>query len=119
MRRLTDGKVFAMKQMSNYKSVDRPLLINEANLLSYLRCDEINKCFDVYDYEKSISIILELMDQSSMFEICTEGYKHYSEDFCRYSLYKVARGLLTMHNKNVVHRDIKSLNVLFNADGKI
>ena len=42
-------------------------------------------------------IILELMDQGSMTEICVRCYKHFSEDFCRYTLYKVAKGIKKMH----------------------
>ena len=53
------------------------------------------------------------MDQGSMDKICTKGNESYSEDFCRYSLYKVAKGLLAMHNKNVLHRDIRSDNILY------
>ena len=54
-----------------------------------------------------------------MTNIVLKGYQSYSEDFCRYTLYKVAKGLLAMHNKNVLHRDIKSDNVLYSADGAI
>ena len=57
------------------------------------------------------------MDQGSMTDICIDGNESYSEDFCRYSLYKVAKGLLAMHNKNVLHRDIKSDNILYSEDG--
>ena len=52
-----------------------------------------------------------------MTNICIKGNKSYSEDFCRYSLYKAAKGLLAMHNKNVLHRDIKSDNILYSEDG--
>jgi len=49
-----------------------------------------------------------------------ENYQpYYSEDFCRYALWKVARGLWSMHRKNVLHRDIKSDNILFSRDGEV
>ena len=59
------------------------------------------------------------MDQTSMFDICTNNYETYSEDFCKYTLYKVALGLSKMHHKNVLHRDIKSENILSSSDGEI
>ena len=59
------------------------------------------------------------MDQGSMDKIVTKDYMNYSEDFCRYSLYKVALGLSKMHRHNVLHRDIKSDNVLFSQNGDI
>ena len=61
-------------------------------------------------------MIVELMDRD-MAPICMTGQQNYSEDFCRYTLYKVAKGLQAMHNKNVLHRDIKSDNVLYTLDG--
>ena len=54
-----------------------------------------------------------------MTKIVTSDHMNYSEDFCRYSLYKVALGLSKMHRNNVLHRDIKSDNVLHSEDGRI
>ena len=59
------------------------------------------------------------MDQGCMTNICIEDNENYSEDFCRYSLYKAAKGLDAMHRRNVLHRDIKSDNILYSADGEI
>ena len=42
-----------------------------------------------------------------------------SEDFCKYSLYQVALGLQAMHKHNILHRDIKSDNILCRANGEI
>ena len=42
-------------------------------------------------------IVLEYMDQGSMDRIVKNFHQSYSENFCRYSLYKVALGLQKMH----------------------
>lgn len=44
---------------------------------------------------------------------------HFSEEFCKYTLFCVANGLKDMHDKNILHRDIKSDNILFKDDGTI
>ena len=54
-----------------------------------------------------------------MTNICIEDNENYGEEFCRYTLYKVARGLQAMHRRNVLHRDIKSDNVLYSGGGDI
>ena len=57
-----------------------------------------------------------------MTNIITDSIEYraaYSEQFCKYSLYCVAKGLQAMHNKNVLHRDIKSDNILIRKDGTI
>ena len=42
-----------------------------------------------------------------------------SEEFCKYTLFCVASGLRDLHDKNVLHRDVKSDNILFKANGII
>ena len=43
----------------------------------------------------------------------------FSEDFVRWTLYQVALGIQCMHAHNVLHRDLKSDNILCNAKGDI
>ena len=112
-----------MKVVENVQEEEKQLVINEASLIAFLDSNELIKCVDLYYYgnarNKSIYIVLELMDQGSMDKIVTRDYENYSEDFCRYSLYKVALGLAKMHRHNVLHRDIKSDNVLYSRKGEV
>ena len=93
--------------------------MKEAGLMNYLDCEELVKCYDVYYFSKKVFIFLEYMDQGSMEKIVLRSQQGYSENFCKYTLYKVALGLSRMHRANVLHRDIKSDNVLYSADGQI
>ena len=66
---------------------------------------------------------MEYMENGSMKSII-QGAKldpmyQYSEKFCKYTLYKVAKGLAKMHSRNVLHRDIKSDNIMTNMDGEV
>ena len=54
-----------------------------------------------------------------MQKICREGHQSYSEQFCKYSLFKVLLGLKKMHDNNVLHRDIKSDNILYSLQGDV
>ena len=40
-----------------------------------------------------------------------------SEEFCRYTLYSVAKGLEAYHDMNLIHRSINGEAVLFNSEG--
>ena len=61
---------------------------------------------------------MEYMELGSM-KATIKNFQDYSEDFCKYTLYRVAMGLFHMHSNNVLHRDIKSDNILHSKDGSI
>ena len=88
-------------------------------MTAYLNCDEIVKIVDLYQHDEKFFIFLEFMEGGSLNKVVSQKKRDYSEDFCRYTLFKVARGLNRMHSENVLHRDIKSDNVLINAAGDI
>lgn len=96
--------------------------IQEASLINYLNSDELIKILELYHHKQNFAIVLELMEQGSFTGIIKKFHEKYSEDFCRYTLYKVALGLRKMHINRVLHRDIKSANILYsveNGDVKI
>ena len=43
----------------------------------------------------------------------------YSEGFCKYSLYMTLKGLVSLHRKNIIHRNIKSDNIMIKPNGEI
>ena len=74
------------------------------------------QCFEVYEHENYLYLILEYMDQKSLSDIIWHNHDRYSEDFCKYTLNSVAQGLAKMHNSNVLHRDIKPANLLLKKE---
>ena len=119
VQRLSDKKIFALKYVLGVTAAERQLVINESSLIAFLDSNEIIKCVDLYDYNKRIWIFLEYMEDGALTNIILKQNKIYSEEFCRYTLYKTAMGLLKMHSKNVLHRDIKSDNILCDRNGEI
>ena len=82
-------------------------------------CDAVVRCIDAFDYSKRIWIILELMDGGSFTDICERFEGNYSENFCKYTMYKVMHSLKALHSQNIIHRDIKSDNILCKNNGEI
>jgi len=46
-------------------------------------------------------------------------YKQYSEDVVKYVLKKSLEGLDFLHQKHIIHRDIKSDNLLMSQNGEV
>ena len=67
-------------------------------------------------------MIYEFMEAgpiSNLIQKCESGGKRFTENFCKYTLYKITKALDSMHTKNVLHRDFNSGNVHFDSDGSI
>ena len=114
-----DNIIYAMKRIKNMVEDDLEMVIQEASLISYLSSDELIKCIAVYHFRKQVFIVLEFMELGSMTSIIENYHTSYTEQFVKYSLYKVVIDLKKMHDENVLHRDIKSDNILISPDGGV
>lgn len=89
-----DHSLFALKTYKDEGDSDiKQSIVNEASLIAFLKSDEIISCTELYDYRKTIFLVMEYMDGGSLDEIITKGHHLISEEFCRYTLYKIAKGL--------------------------
>ena len=94
-------------------------IINEASLLAFLECDELIKCHKIFYYNKKVAILLDYMNLESLTNLVSSETRNFSEKSCKYILYKIARGLFKMHSNQVLHRDVKSENILINDEGDV
>ena len=81
--------------------------------------DSILACTDAFDWRGKIWIFVELMDGGALTDMVVENAGKLNEDVCAYILRQVLYGLDFLHSKSIIHRDIKSDNILFNRDGDI
>lgn len=117
---ISTGVLYALKYMKSSKKKERQGIINEIGIMKI--CKEspgIVNCHEVYDYEKKIWIFLELMDCGALTDYVGSGRSTISEEVCSYILLQTVRGLHSLHSKNIMHRDIKSDNILVNSLGDI
>ena len=59
------------------------------------------------------------MDNGSLTDYVKYGNEYLTEEVCAYILLQTLIGLAKLHSLNIMHRDIKSDNILVNSKGSI
>ena len=120
VKRKSDEKICALKFIEPKNNAEREIIFNEVGIM--LMCKEndmILRCFECFDFKGRLWIFLEMMDGGALTPMLEElGGKH-SELFCKYVCYCVLQGLKYLHDRHILHRDIKSDNILVSTEGAI
>ncbi|XP_047122597.1 uncharacterized protein LOC124806071 [Hydra vulgaris] len=103
-----DHNVKAKQEVENFR--------HEISLFQLLNHERIVKYFCTTYTSTTTSIIMEFMEGGSLFDkISNEGAL--DEKTASEKSYQILCGLDYLHNKNIVHRDIKSANILLDLYG--
>ena len=89
-------------------------LLQEVHLLQRVKHDGVIKIVDVFDDDKYLCIVLELVKAGDLFDYIVNTVNHggFTEDEARQLFTQMIEALLYLHSKNVAHRDLKPENVL-------
>ena len=99
---------------------ERVLIRNELAVMTKFKDNEnLIKCHDAYDYKNRLWFFLEFMDAGCLTPIVEERKGKIPENVCAYIIYQTLQGLYSLHRRNIVHRDIKSDNILINNEGDL
>ncbi|KAK9831839.1 hypothetical protein WJX81_000472 [Elliptochloris bilobata] len=90
------------------------IMKREADLLMMLDHPGIVECFDVIDDGHQMVIVMEWLRGGHLLDKLEEmAGQHYSEQQASILFTQLAEGLAYMHDRGVMHRDIKAENMVF------
>lgn len=111
------GMRFAAKILSPRNNFEKQLIINEFALTKLCKHCNIIEFYSIYEFDKKIWILQELMD-ISLAKLLSQD-RMMPEAIIIFILKEVLFAINFIHKKQRIHRDIKSDNVLISFDGRI
>lgn len=107
----------AIKQMNLEKQPKKELIINEIIVMKESKHPNIVNFIDSYLIKQDLWVVMEYMEGGSLTDVVTHCILNESQiaTVCRETL----NGLKFLHSKGVIHKDIKSDNILLSMEGDI
>ncbi|CAA2959250.1 mitogen-activated protein kinase kinase 5-like [Olea europaea var. sylvestris] len=111
VRHLPTGKIYALKVIhGTHDESVRHQICREIEILRGVDNPNVVKCYNMYDHNGEIQVLLEYVDKGSLENIHIPHEPSLS-DLTR----QILSGLSYLHKRKVVHRDIKPSNFLINS----
>eukprot|EP01103_Thecamoeba_quadrilineata_P012296 TRINITY_DN3135_c0_g1_i1.p1 TRINITY_DN3135_c0_g1~~TRINITY_DN3135_c0_g1_i1.p1 ORF type:complete len:955 (+),score=231.07 TRINITY_DN3135_c0_g1_i1:50-2914(+) len=114
---LTGDKV-AIKQMFLMSQSNPKVVVNELVLMKEINHRAIVKYIDSFLVKKFLWVVMEYMDGSDLSAIIGNCHP-LSEEIIATICKEMLDALRHLHAKNIIHRDIKSDNIMLKSDGTI
>ncbi|KAJ3386943.1 signal transducing kinase of the PAK [Lobulomyces angularis] len=107
----------AIKQMNLEQQPKKDLIINEIIVMKNSKHKNIVNFIDSFLWKGDLWVIMEYMEGGSLTDVVTSNFM--TEGQIASVAKEVLEGLKHLHSKGIIHRDIKSDNILLGLDGSI
>ncbi|KAK5131244.1 hypothetical protein LTR08_001213 [Meristemomyces frigidus] len=111
------NKCVAIKQMNLEQQPKKDLIINEILVMRDSKHKNVVNFMDSFLVKGDLWVVMEYMEGGSLTDVVT--FNMMSEGQISAVSRETLHGLQFLHSKGVIHRDIKSDNVLLSIDGNI
>ena len=115
----SDNKIYCLKKINMKKTPDKE---NEINILSKLDHPNLVKYYYSYLDNEGVYIVMEFCEYGDLYSLLQSVKKkkvYVNEEIIWDVAFQTLLGLEYLHSKQVIHRDIKLLNLFMSKDKKI
>ena len=108
---------FLPERLSNSEQ-DRARFLQEAKAASALNHPNICTIHGIEEHDKQMFIVMEFVEGRELKDVIAQE-NPIPMDRCLSLVSQIAEGLKASHTKGIVHRDIKSSNIMITSDGQV
>ncbi|CAG2056286.1 unnamed protein product, partial [Timema podura] len=106
------GHIFAAKFIPVTHTMEKDLIRKEIDIMNQLHHPKLINLHDAFEDDDEMVLIFEFLSGGELFErITAEGYTMSESEVINY-MRQICEGVKHMHEKNIIHLDIKPENIM-------
>lgn len=113
------GIKVAIKQMDLNSQPRKELIVNEILVMKDSQHKNIVNFLEAFLKSSELWVVMEFMEGGSLTDVIENNPNQLEEDQIALICHETTKGLKFLHNKKIIHRDIKSDNVLLDLQGNV
>ena len=115
-----DCQVLRLRNQKNGKDLvlrSFPKRLDAYEVLCGIRCENLPEIYDAIDLEDGQIVLEEFIDGITVAQVMETGRYHYRG--AKKVLIGICNALTVLHDRGIVHRDVKPENVMINQSGRV
>eukprot|EP01103_Thecamoeba_quadrilineata_P005247 TRINITY_DN15071_c0_g1_i1.p1 TRINITY_DN15071_c0_g1~~TRINITY_DN15071_c0_g1_i1.p1 ORF type:complete len:510 (+),score=95.20 TRINITY_DN15071_c0_g1_i1:50-1579(+) len=113
------GFTMAIKIVKDIQKSKQQTIENEIDILKICKHPNIVSYYGTCNLDDSLWILMEYCSLGSIRDLMDISSKTFSEEQIGYIIQETLHGLIYLHSKHIIHRDVKSANILITEEARV